>query len=186
MRRWESPVESGVRTFGLPSSIRAEILPGLPPYADPDCRDVSFRGARLIRPNLVVGFTPSVGAPWIGNFEWPGETTPASVTGVFHTFDVARLLVVARGRGYLVREDGSVEPPGAEPIVDVFVDDGSASFFVVDFERITCYDPDLSVRWRSEVIADPLVEAIEEDRLRGHAEAGDRSFQLDLHTGRIM
>ena len=74
-----------------------EVMPGLPGYG-PAAESFTATGKGAHREGYVVRITPTVGSPWVGNFQ-PGLT---NFSGVFRQPDGQALVIVSRGQGYLV------------------------------------------------------------------------------------
>jgi hypothetical protein len=145
----------------------------------------SFSGGR---DGVTVKVVPPLGEAWIGTFAF--GTMPNGLSGVFTTPDVAKLLVVTKGDGYLVstNDPEQWERVATVPTTDVRSDPKHGIIVLASFTHLVAYNQ-CGLVWKTEQLSwDNLkIISINDDDLVGEfwdlrTETKQR-FAVDLKTG---
>lgn len=138
---------------------------------------------------VTVKVMPHQGEPWIGTFAF-GTIVPNGLSGVYTTPNPRRLLIVAKGDGYLVATDNrdQWERVATIPTTDVRSIEKHGIIVVASFTHLVAYNNE-GVFWKTKRLSwDNLkVISITDDELTGEYwdvqnEAKQR-FIVDLKTG---
>jgi hypothetical protein len=138
---------------------------------------------------VTIRVIPSQGEAWIGTFAF-GRIVPNGLSGVFTTPHRKRLLVVAKGDGYLITADNPErwERVVTVPTIDVRSIGKYRIIVLASFTHLAAYN-DSGILWKTKQLSwDNLkVVSIKDHELRGEfwdiRTESTQQFLVDLKTG---
>jgi hypothetical protein len=173
-------------SLGFALSYRCSVVDPVP---DNQAGLRTFRG-RGIGPwagGLTIGIDPAEGLPWVGQFEYDA----ALLDKVCASPSPKRVIVVARGEGYIVRADrpDDWEYIAVAPVLDVRRVPEREILICADYQNLAAYSKS-GLIWTIEHLAldDLEITKVLPAEIQGflrHEDLGKVPFSVDPSTGRV-